>query len=128
MSESCSNYCDVYEVRFRIARRPYQCCACATPIGVGDHYAYVFTLFEGSVRTYRRCGSCELIHAHLVVMCEEQTEEMWPREDLGCVLKYQDEWGELPDDIAALAFTPPAERGQLLKRTAPVRHECTEPQ
>jgi hypothetical protein len=34
---------------------------------------------------------------------------MWPEENLGCGLKYEEEWGELPDEIAAMAFALPSD-------------------
>jgi hypothetical protein len=115
VSELCDEVYELREVRIRKARKSHVCCACKTAIAPGDYYANVFTLFDGETTIYKRCGACQLTHEHLIDKCTSLDDsEMWPREDLGCGLRYESEWGAVPDEIAALAFVSPEERGKLL--------------
>lgn len=60
---------------------------------------------DGDSVTLRRCSRCQTIHEHLRQLCESQ--ERWPDEQLNCGEDYEEEWGKLPPEIAALAFTLP---------------------
>lgn len=120
MSESCEEYCDVHEHRIRKARKQHRCCACRAVIRPGDYYASVFTLSDDGVATFKRCGSCETTWQHLWALCKEHNklnnETLYPHEDLGCGLKYEDEWaawGPMPEHIAAAPFLSSDERGEL---------------
>lgn len=114
MSEQCEGCCDIYEERFRTARKEHRCTACKRAILPGHRYCAVFTLYDGSTVTYKRCGSCQRLHEHLVELCRLAGDDMWPRDDLGCGLRYQDEWGPVPPEIAALAFMSDDEASALL--------------
>jgi hypothetical protein len=119
MSESCDDYCTVYEHRIRRARKEHRCSACRLPIRAGDYYAYVFTVFRETVRSYKRCGACEKTWQHLHSLClGNGYGDLYPHEDLGCGKGYEEEWGDLPDEVSALAFMSDAERGRLLAPTA----------
>lgn len=115
MSESCDEECEVYEERFRTARKEHRCSACKRAILPGHRYCTVFALYDGNTTTYKRCGSCQRLHEHLVELCREASDDLWPRDDLGCGLKYESEWGDLPPEIAALAFMSDAEASALLE-------------
>lgn len=122
MSESCDGTYEKREVRVRKARKEHTCCACQTRILPGHFYANIFTLFEREVTVYKRCGACEKTHEHLVQLCRENTDpydNMWPREDLGCGLDYEDEWGELPEEVEAFAFMSADEASALLAPVQP---------
>ena len=116
MSDVCEEYCEIYEERYVRARKPHTCCACKATIQPGHRYGYVFTLYDGHVTTYKRCGRCQATHEHLVSLCRDAGDEMWPRDDLGCGLSYQSEWGPVPDDIARLPFLTDDEASALLER------------
>lgn len=125
MSDYCDESYTLHRKAIRRARKAHVCCACKLPIRAGDFYAFVFTLYDGETHTYKRCGACEVTHQHLLALCDEQNDGydfgggMYPREDLGCGLAYEDEWGDVPEDIEALPFMSADERGSLLRPVSP---------
>lgn len=100
---------EVYKEEPVTARKAHTCDACKETIPAKATYWKVFTLFDGNVDSLKRCNRCEAIHVHLRNLCAGTGDEIWPDERLACGLKYEDEWGELPDHIAALAFALPSE-------------------
>jgi hypothetical protein len=127
MSESCDGYFDVHRHEIRKARKLRECSACERAIRPGDYYAYVFTVFDGEADTTERCGACERTWQHLKTKCDEYNrtrgrrtgERLYPYEDLGCGKAYEEEWGDVPDDIAALPLLSDDERGALLRPVKP---------
>lgn len=118
MSQSCDYVYAVYNEQTRKARKLHKCDACGLPIKPGDYYCHVFTAGNGDVESYKRCGPCQATHLHLRKLCQSpecSIDRLWPDERLNCGLAYEDEWGDLPDEIAALAFLSDSERGALLK-------------
>jgi hypothetical protein len=97
----------VYSETNRRARKEHQCDACDERIGPGVTYWYIATVFERRATAHKRCNRCQAIHVHLRGLC--RYDEMWPDERLACGLKYEDEWGELPPEIEALAFALPGD-------------------
>ncbi len=120
MSLSCDETCTVHRSAVRKARKAYKCSACRANILPGHYYRNVFLVFDGDAETIRRCGSCDTTWQHLYQLCQEHNkdhrnyETLYPDEKLSCGLKYEDEWGDLPDDIAALPLLSADERGALL--------------
>lgn len=119
MSDFCEEYCIVHRHEIRKARKEHECCACGAVIRPGDYYACVFSLGQEGAEAYKRCGSCEKTWRHLDAKCREHNrihnDSLFPFEDLSCGKAYEEEWGELPDEIEALPFLSAEERGQLLK-------------
>jgi hypothetical protein len=97
---------DVYAETVRRARKPHSCAACRETIATGHRYTDVRIIFEGRVDTIKRCLRCQAIHEHLRDLGDG---ESWPEERLDCGQSYESEWGECPDEIAALAFALPGE-------------------
>jgi hypothetical protein len=118
MSMEADEYCRVYTNETYRARVEYACCACGATIRPGDYYARVFLVGpDGDSETYRRCGRCELMHAHLVAMCREHGADEWPDEHLNCGHTYRERWEcDPPSEIAALAFVDARQAGQLLAK------------
>jgi hypothetical protein len=116
MSMEADEYCRVYTNETYRARVQHMCCACGATIRPGDYYARVFLVDpDGDSETYRRCGRCEAIHAHLVEMCRRHGHAEWPDERLNCGHTYRERWDtEPPPEIAELAFVDSAASGQLL--------------
>lgn len=125
MSESCDETYDVYDERVVRARKPHRCGACRETILPGHRYCRIGVVFDGEARTYKRCVRCQFLHEHLREKCRASvdrsswpvTEHLWPDEQLACGQDYVEEWGPLPDEIAALAFLS-AEEQQTLKLDA----------
>lgn len=109
MSHSCDEYYTLYNETSRRARKPHACDACRETIPPRAVYWRVFTVFDGDATLYVRCSRCQAIHLHLREKCAASGSDMWPDERLACGLKYEDEWGELPEEIEALAFALPGD-------------------
>lgn len=119
MSYSYDATYDVYDETFPQARKEHTCDACSEIIPVGRRYARVSVVFDGGARSHKRCMRCQDLHKHLRSLAPG---EMWPEERLDCGQDYEEEWGTLPDSVAALAFALPGEtpeetRAKLLTPT-----------
>lgn len=123
MSLSCDDgvTCTVHRSAVHKARQAARCSACRADILPGHYYRRIFLVYEGEAETIRRCGSCDLTWQHLYKLCQEHNNDhrnrgdnLYPDESLDCGLKYEEEWGDLPDEIAALPLMSAAERGALL--------------
>jgi hypothetical protein len=115
---------------------------CSDPIRKGDSYWRISVVFDGRARTIKRCVRCQHLHVHLRELCQaagDAYSDMWPDERLACGLDYSEEWGPIPQEIAALAFWKPGEplpcaltarcqRGELRWEHWPARtpNPCTE--
>lgn len=128
MSEDCSDS-DCFIVgdtqAIRVARKSHTCCGCKRTIKPGERYSYTALVLSSGygLEQYKRCGACEVTFQHLSDLCEQDRKVncesmLYPRHDLGCGLKYEKEWGALPEHIAALPFLSNAEASALL---APVK-------
>jgi hypothetical protein len=107
MSHSCDEQYAIYNERTFRANKPHRCDACEGEIRKFDSYTRVFTLYDGRKEHYKRCARCQMLHEHLRELCEPG--EQWPAEMLDCGLRYEDEWGDVPPHIAALAFWRPGD-------------------
>ena len=103
----------------RKARKPHQCCACRTTIPIGAYYSYTWTATDDGLYTDKRCGRCERTYEHLSALCEAMRRKglanLVPMTDLSCGLRYEDEWGAVPEEIARLPFLTDAEASELLE-------------
>ncbi len=108
MSQSCDETYDVYQEVERKARKEHRCSACQEVIPKGRRYFAISMVFDGSAESLKRCFRCQSLHLHLRDNCES-FDRLWPDERLNCGQSYEAEWGELPADIAALAFRLPSE-------------------
>jgi hypothetical protein len=106
VSHSVDETYDLYSEKFPRARKEHTCGACAETIMGGQRYARVFILHDGNASEVVRCLRCQKLHEHLRDLGDGDT---WPAERLDCGETYQQHWGELPEDIAALAFALPGE-------------------
>ncbi len=114
MSEYCEEYVDVAVETTLKARKDHVCDACKRVVRKGEMYVRDSTLFDGAWTVVKRCGACEATYQHLRTKCSDSFD-MCPRPDLGCGLRYESEWGPLPDEIAALAFLTNSEASALLE-------------
>ena len=102
MSHGIDERYTIYEGRRVRARKAHVCGACKDAINPGHAYTRVFILFDGKATSIKRCLRCQALHVHLRGVCAPH--EMWPDERLDCGMDYEEEWGDLPEEIAALAF------------------------
>jgi hypothetical protein len=94
----------VYDENLVKARKAHQCGACKESILPGHIYVRVGIVFDGSASSVKRCLRCQKLHEHLRTKCATSGDDVWPAEELDCGLSYEGEWGELPEEIAVLAF------------------------
>jgi hypothetical protein len=112
VSHSCDETYTVYDERRVRARKQHRCAACREAIKPGHAYTRIGIVFDGCASTIKRCLRCQAIHVHLRKKCDDANvasrrdydDMLWPDERLDCGLDYEEEWGELPDEIADLAF------------------------
>lgn len=111
MSYSCDEVYRVYRENIRKAIKTHRCDACKEEIPRGSEYANVGIVCSEGAETIKRCARCQALHLHLRDNCAKSDgfETMWPDERLNCGETYEDEWGEVPNEIAALAFALPGE-------------------
>lgn len=105
---------DVYRVEWRRARKDHKCEACRETIMPKHQYTITTIVCDGGIETIKRCAKCQTIHRHLESLCRAAGNDYYPAERLDCGLKYEDEWGPLPDEIAALAFMSQEEAQRLV--------------
>ena len=84
-------YCDfdepeVFEEKFRVARKAYKCCECHEPILPGERYLWTKGLWDGDWRVFHTCECCEEDRKQL-----ESAGMCWTYGGL------QEEWGQLYD-------------------------------
>ncbi|MCC7541953.1 MAG: hypothetical protein IT379_37380 [Deltaproteobacteria bacterium] len=96
-----------YSEKVRRARKEHRCSACCETISPGQHYTYVSFVVERTAESLKRCTRCEALYRHLREL--GRGEGLQPDMALNCGLSYEEEWGELPGHIAALAFVLPGE-------------------
>lgn len=108
----------------RKSRKEHRCCACKQTIWVGETYAVHKECFGDHVWTYKRCGSCQIVYAHLCAMATRNEDgfgggEEWPDPELNCGHEWSDLHEQpLPEHLAATAFWTPDERSAALRDTA----------
>lgn len=113
MSHDCDESYDVYNERRVKARKHRDCAACKEPIRHGDYYVRVAIVWDG-IEVLARCLRCQAIHEHLRKLGKGET---WPDERLNCGETYEEHWGQLPEEVARLAFLNADECQALLKET-----------
>jgi hypothetical protein len=109
MSYSADEQYDVYHETQVTARKEHPCSACVEAIPPRTSYWRVTWVFDGSAGGVKRCNRCQAIHKHLRKLCAARDYDLWPDERLNCGLTYEDEWGDLPEEIEALAFALPTD-------------------
>lgn len=115
----------VYSERAVRARKEHRCDACKRPIERGSIYIRVFMVWDCTAESIKRCPRCELMHLHLRSLDTDHCE-LWPAEKLDCGMRYEEEWGDLPDDVAWLAFATNEEAGERLLGLAKTKGFDTE--
>jgi len=102
----CGEDYDAVELqsRWRIARKPHLCLACRETIRPGDRYHFVVQNYDGELSTFKHCARCWMIIDALFAAGADSVQ--W---DLDCGQRWEDNFGPLPENLAALAFLTPDE-------------------
>ncbi len=95
--------------RWRKARMSHACCACRESIQPGYRYHFMAVLIGGHVETYKHCARCYAILS--AIWAEGEAAQY----ELDCGESWEDVIGDLPDDVARLAFMTPDEAQELAK-------------
>lgn len=78
------------------------------PIQPGDTYSRTSVLADGRwERDTVRCSRCEALYRHLCTLDDD--DEWGPARKLDCGDSYESMWGDVPEEIAALAFWLPGD-------------------
>jgi hypothetical protein len=99
---------DLYKETPVRSRKDHRCSACKQTIPPKVTYWKIVVVFDGTLESLKRCSRCQKLHKHLRELGRER--DMWPDERLACGKLYQDEWGDVPVEIAALAFELPGDQ------------------
>ena len=102
-----------YAEEWRTARKEHRCCACRETIRAGDRYHHVWGVWDGEVDTFKHCARCWRIFQALVERMDGDPVDLM----LDCGTKWEENFGELPADVAALAFMT-REEAQIQTRPA----------
>jgi hypothetical protein len=98
---------------WRRARQSHDCYACNDGIKRGDMYHRMTVGYEGRVTTWKHCARCFAICDALWKAGAEMIDM-----GLNCGEDWVDNWGDLPPEVAALAFITPAEaQAKLVPRS-----------
>jgi hypothetical protein len=99
--EAHYNY-DVCEHRQHRARKEHQCCACRETIRKGDVYQSSFAVgYTHEPERYKHCLRCAKMLSEILKAVPYNASIAW---DLNCGEDWKDTIGELPEEVAALAF------------------------
>lgn len=104
MSHSVDASYDFYHETETVARKERHCDACREGIVPGHRYVRIAWKFDGDFESIGRCLRCQALHLHLRGKGNNCYHTTWPNERLSCGQDYEEEWGPLPPEIAALAF------------------------
>lgn len=94
---------------WRRAKKTHKCYACYEEIRPGDRYHVAIELSDG-FQVFKHCARCWMM-----------VEAIWHagatsvQYDLNCGVAWEDEFDDMPDDVAALAFLTPDEAQALVK-------------
>jgi hypothetical protein len=110
----CGDYESVeFETRgWRTARKPHECFACHETIRPGDRYHRWSMRFDGEFSDHSHCARCYSIIGELWNAGAESVDL-----GLNCGETWEENFGDLPEDVARLAFMTP-EEGQALMGAA----------
>ena len=103
----------VQSERFPRARKVHLCCACGESIRVGDKYAYSVAIGQEGFDSYKHCLRCYTMLEAIQEAHSRNGSEIAIAWELNCGEDWTDAIGELPNEIARLAFLTHDEIQQL---------------
>lgn len=99
--------------RHPVARKEHVCCACSETIRVGDRYQYTACVGgDNGFEHYKHCLRCAKMLSVLMDTLPGDAAIAW---ELNCGEDWLDTIGELPEEVAALAFMTADEMQQRLR-------------
>lgn len=114
---------DLWNETWHTARTAKKCRArgCSLGIRSGDRYRKTFLVFEGRGQSWNHCARCAAIYDAISKELNRrrangETEDNSIDEGLDCGHTWQENFGEPPPDVAALAFMTADEAQALAAR------------
>ncbi len=101
MCDSADYTYDVLTSRQQRARKEHKCCACSETIRRGDVYQRSFACSREGADSYKHCLRCSKMLDAIRDALPSDTAIAW---ELDCGELWTTAIGDLPEDIAALAF------------------------
>lgn len=77
------DYCSVWNVTWRKARKKHRCCECGEIIQPGQRYENIFSVFESEVTIFKTCEFCAAEFDRLV---KKHPDAKFVKSDLACIL------------------------------------------
>jgi hypothetical protein len=105
--ENEGEYPEPLTAEWRRARKPHRCYACHEDIRKRDKYHIVVQIYDGEVETFRHCARCWVMASAI------QSKTGYVQWDLHCGELWETAIGDVPHDIARLAFLTPDEAQRL---------------
>ena len=111
----CDDACEspaVHRESTRRARVPHRCTGCDETIRKGDTYTVTSQLYEGEWYEWKHCARCDaLFSAIFAAMRASELYSGSPGVDpaFACGVSWDENFGEPPPHVAALAFWLPGE-------------------
>lgn len=107
MCDIADGHCDVYVEVGRIARKEHRCMACRERIAPGQHYTVTRSLYDGRWQNWKHCDRClEMLNA---ILKQDRYGDMAVDPALNCGTLWEDAFGDVPEDVQALAFAIPSD-------------------
>ena len=113
---------DVWLERFIRARAEHTCAACCTIITRGELYHQTRSLYDGGWTVVKRCARCQAIFELLSCKVRELPGDQCCDPRLDCGHTYQENFGDTPIAVQALAFMTRNEAqrlAELIRMTRP---------
>lgn len=95
------------------ARKIHQCCACDESIEIGHQYVRTFGLFDGGAESYKHCLRCWAMLEAIRAVSHDNIAIAW---QLDCGELWADHFGDIPEDVAKLAFLTQDEAQTILMK------------
>ena len=100
----------VFEEVARVARKEHICCACGETVRKGDQYIYSTGLWENGWEHFKHCLRCRAILNELYGVSDSPVDLT-----LSCGEDWQENFGDLPEYVAGLAFLTSDEAQEKLR-------------
>ncbi len=106
-----SDASDVWRQDWRKARIEHVCTGCHETISPGHHYQSTASLFDGHWTTWKHCRRCDDLFTAIADAHRKTSGEyvVYIDPQFNCGESWVDNFGDLPDPVAALAFALPGE-------------------
>ena len=82
------DFCPVWVVTWRTARKDHKCCECLEPIRPGQKYERIFSVYDGAVNAYKTCEFCAKEYKAILTR-NPDLHWMKGNQDLACAVVWE---------------------------------------